>query len=330
MRILHVNDVAQVGTALVRASGGRDLLFQPALRRDAGDGLLGTARLAVRRFQDVLQLRRAFRREAITHVHVHYATFAHLAELGGLPFSLHLHGGDIIGDMKGGAKARLVRRALGRARCVIVSTPDLVERARGFRADVVYIPNPVERPSTVSPDAPHDHPRVIMLSKMDYLKGWDRQVRVMVDLRKLWPSMSFSFLSDGQLPAAEKRELIDRLTALGGTPLPLLARDDFLERIAAADCAIGQMEVGALGMSELEALARGVITVADASAYAGTGAIPPVVAPAAATRDLAALWTGGRDARVTWARRADEYLRAHHDPQDCLRHLERILEGHAA
>jgi len=329
MRILHVNDVAQVGAALVRASGGRDRLFQPTLRRDVGDGAFATVRLAVRRVQDVLHLRRAFRSEAFTHVHVHYATFAHLAELGGLSFSLHLHGGDLLGDMKGGAKAVLVRRALGRASRVLVSTPDLVARARTFRPDAEYIPNPVER-ATTSPRPAHDQPHVMMLSKMDYLKGWDRQVRIMAELRSVWPSMSFSFLSDGQLAPTEKRRLVDRLRALGGMPLPLLSRDAFLEHVAAADFAIGQMEVGALGMSEFEALARGVITVADASAYGNDHVVPPVVPPAEAARALAGLWTGGGAARAAWVARADEYLRTQHDPQGCLQLLEHVLEGHSA
>jgi len=313
-----------VATALVRASRERDRLFQPALRRDVGDGPFATPRFVARRLRDVVRMRRTFRVEGFTHLHVHYATFAHLAELGGMRFSLHLHGGDLLGDMASGGKAVLVRRALKRARRVVVSTPDLLPRARSFRPDAEYLPNPVERVAAAAPPSPHEHPRVMMLSKMDYLKGWDRQVHVMAGLRSLWPAMSFSFLADGQLPAARKRDLIAELTRLGGTPLPLLARDDFLRQVAAADFAVGQMEVGALGMSELEALARGVVTVADAGAY-GSADAPPVVAPAMASQELAALWGGGRGARAAWAARADEYLRTHHDPSCCLQQLEGLL-----
>jgi len=329
MRILHVNDVAQVGTILVRASAERDLLFQPTLRRDVGAGALGTAGLALRRAQDIVRLRKTFREGGFTHLHVHYATFAHLAELIGADYSLHLHGGDLLGDMEGGMKSLLVRRALTRAGRVVVSTPDLLARARTLRPDAEYVPNPVERIRRTRSRPGHEQPHVMMLSKMDYLKGWDRQVEVMTDLRSLWPGMSFVFIGEGQLPPATKRDLSQRLMALGGKSLPLLTRDAYREHILNADFAIGQMEVGALGMSELEALALGVVTVADASAHAGTGANPPVVAPSAARPELDAIWEGGPTAHTAWGTLADDYLRAHHDPAGCLRRLENLLDSQA-
>lgn len=330
MRILHVNDVAQVGTILVRASAGRDLLFQPTLRRDMGEGPLGTARFALRRAQDVLQLRRAFRGGGFTHLHVHYATFAHLAELGGLRFTLHLHGGDLLGDMESGVKAILVRRAIRRAYLVVVSTPDLLPRARAFRPDAEYVPNPVERPRQIVPRPANDWPHVMMLSKMDHLKGWDHQVKVMEELRSVWPTMSFSFIAEGQLPDSERVRLSTHLEALGGRPLPRLTRDAFLQHLAGADFAIGQMEVGALGMSELEALALGVVTVADARAHAIVGMSPPVVSPTSVGRRLPEIWDGGAQARATWVAMADEYLRTYHDPPRCLRMLEELLDVQGA
>jgi len=323
---LHVNDVAQVGSTLVHASEGRDALYQPMLRREVGEGAWATVQLVVRRARDVARLRHAFYHGGFTHVHVHYATFAHLAELGGVPFSVHLHGGDLLGDMAGGVKSLLVRRAIRRARRVVVSTPDLLARAQTFRLDAEYVPNPVARSAPSRPPIVHDQPHVMMLSKMDYLKGWDRQVQVMVDLRAAWPEMSFVFIAEGQLPSATKQDLSQRLIALGGTPLPLLRRDAYREQIRNADFAIGQMEVGALGMSELEALALGVVTVADARAHAGAVPNPPVVAPSAARQALTAIWDGGPTAHKAWAASADDYLRAHHDPTGCLRRLENLLD----
>jgi hypothetical protein len=325
MRILHVNDVAQVGTILVRASAGRDLLFQPTLRRDVGAGPLGTAHLALRRAHDIVHLRKAFRDGEFTHLHVHYATFAHLAELGGLRFTLHLHGGDLLGDMRGAAKGWLVRRAMRRARRVVVSTPDLLLPAREFRPDTEYLANPVERRQRTLPRRSHDWPYVMMLSKMDYLKGWDQQVLLMEELRSVWPRMSFSFIAEGQLPDIERDRLCGRLRALGGTALPLLTRDEFLRRLDDADFAIGQMEVGALGMSELEALSLGVVTVADARAHEAIGVATPVIPPSRARMELRHFWEGGAPAREAYAAKAAEYVRLHHDPSVCLRELETLV-----
>jgi hypothetical protein len=325
MRILHVNDVAQVGTILVRASAGRDLLFQPTLRRDVGDGPLATARLALRRAQDVVQMRRAFRDGAFTHLHVHYATFAHLAELGGLPFSLHLHGGDLLVDLLAPTKALLVRRGVARARHVVVSTPDLLVAARELRTDAEYVPNPIVSPELVPTRPTREQPHVIMLSKMDYFKGWDRQVFVMEQLKRLWPNMTFSFIAQGQLPEVEQRRLSQRLRALGGAELPLLPREEFHAQIANSDIAVGQMEVGSLGMSELEAMALGALTITDARAHRAIGADPVVIDPESVGSLLTHLW-GAPDARENWAERARQYLRSYHDPGECLR----VLETHIA
>jgi glycosyltransferase involved in cell wall biosynthesis len=323
MRILHVNDVAAVASTLVHASAGRDALYQPALRRDVGDGRLATARLALRRMRDVGRMRGIFLAGWFTHLHVHYATFAYLAELAGLPFSLHLHGGDLLGDLHAPTKALLVRRGITRARRVVVSTPDLLIPARVLRTDAEYVPNPVVSPTVVPARPRREQPHIIMLSKMDYFKGWDRQVSVMEQLKRLWPNMTFSFIAQGQLPVDEQHRLSQRLRALGGTALPLLPREEFLTQIAGADIAVGQMEVGSLGISELEAMALGACTVADARAHRAIGAEPAVIDPESAGSVLTQLWgDGAARVREDWADRAKQYLRRYHDPGECLRMLE--------
>jgi glycosyltransferase involved in cell wall biosynthesis len=323
MRILHVNDVSSVGSILTDASNGRDALFQPTLRKNVGSGVIGSARFAMGRAADVARLRRAATTTNDTIVHVHYATFAHLAELALLPFSLHVHGGDVRIDRRGVVRRFLVDRALGRASVVVVSTPDLIAPVRLLRPDARYIPNPMPLLPMRRQRDETSAPRLIVLSKMDYLKGWPRQLEILEALRAAIPNLEIHFFDRGQLPDGERRELAARASALGAQPLQVVPRAQFLELLASFDVALGQQEVGALGMSEMEAMSSGVPIIADVAAHRQAGYDPPVlpVDQPELLRDLlsnsAALAAAGKNGR--------EYIRAVHDPSTVLAALTRAV-----
>lgn len=325
MRILHVNDVSSVASGFVRASGGRDSLIQPTLRRLADGNSISLVRLAARRLGDARRIRGDFLSRGFSNLHVHYATFAHLAEIAGLSYSLHLHGGDLLLDLNRRVRGWLVRAAIERATAVAVSTPNLMELAVSLRPDTKYIPNPVEVPQLPRSSSRATGPYGIMLSKMNPLKGWDRQVALMRVLGATVPNLRFWFVRDGRLPEAYRNRVAAELQSLGGNPTPLLSRQEFLSLVAAADFAIGQMEVGALGMAELESMALGVPTVADASAHAGGGRDIGVIDPSEAPAILRDLATTGLGPYGDGVRRAQAYVETVHDPARCLGLLERLL-----
>lgn len=329
MKILHVNDVAMVGTLLVRAAEGRDALYQPALRRDVGDGRLAGGRLALRRAQDVGRLRRVFRAGGFTHLHIHYATFAYLAEIARCPFSLHIHGGDVLVDMKHPLKRRLVIRALRTAHRVAVSTPDLLAPTRSMRPDAVYVPNPMEVPTAGRPWIELRRPRVVVLSKMDRLKGWPEQLLLLEGLLHRLPETEVSFFTHGQLPEQERERLTKKLLALGGQVVPALSHDAFLVHLASHHFALGQLEAGSLGMSEMEAMALGIPTIARVTAHVAAGFHPPVIDPRDAVTTLAAIWEAGREGSERWGLKCREYVTTHHAPSRSLRALESLLTSSA-
>lgn len=324
MRILHVNDVAAVGSILVRASQGRDVLYQPALRRDVGTGRFSAGRLALRRMRDVVRLRGAYRSGAFSHLHVHYATFAYLADLAGIAYSLHVHGGDVLLDVTDRFKRPLVLRALRRARQVAVSTPDLLSATQALRPDAVYIPNPIELPPG-TPEWTATRPRIVLLSKMDRLKGWPEQITVLEALVRTLPEIEVSYFAHGQLSAQERERLSSRLQTLGGRIIPPLSPEAFVRHLAEHHFALGQLEVGSLGMSELQAMALGLPTVANASAHVSAGHAPPIILPEDAPARIQALWRNGTEARARWGQQARDYVREYHHPQQSLRFLESLL-----
>lgn len=325
MRILHVNDVASVGAILVRASGGRDGLFQPALRRFFPRGRPGDARFLAARALDPAHLRLAYRSGSYTHVHVHYGTFAYLAELAGLPYSLHVHGGEVtIHPFEGGLKHRLAQRGIARATRVAVSTPDLLAPILRLRPDAIYIPNPMEVPPAAPRRAARERPRLLMLSKMDPNKGWPAQVALMRSLVETLPGLSFSFLEKGDLPERERRRFAADLIALGGTILPWMERPVFLATLSEMDFAIGQLAIGSMGMSEMEAMASGVPTVANVREHVAIGHQPPVIAPDGAATEVARLW-GATTERLAFAEAGRRYIAQMHEPAKALEQLQRLI-----
>lgn len=326
MKILHVNDVASVGSLLVRASAGRDRLFHPRLRRDFDAGKLGAAKFALLRTGDVFALRRAWDREAFSNLHVHYGTFAYLAEAARLPYSLHVHGGEVhIHPEEGGLKGWLSSRGIDRARRIVVSTPDLLEPIRRIRADAIYIPNPMEVPTELPKDQGRTDPRMLMLSKMDYNKGWNEQLALMEALKAILPGMTFRFFERGTLPAEERTRLTARLLAIGGEIQPLISRDEFLKSLSSHDFAIGQLFLGALGMSEMEAMAAGVPTVTSVRAHVALGYHPPVIEPECAAEAIQRLWEAGFDKRLELGLKERTYIEKSHRPGASLAALEALI-----
>ena len=324
IRILHVNNVASVGALLVEASDGRDELYQPALRRDL-HGAFALASLVLRRGADVFRIRQRYRAGGFTRLHVHYGYFAAMAP--GLQFSLHLHGGDLLMDLNGGLKTRLTLSAITRATHVVVSTPNLLPIAQRYRNDSVYIPNPMAipdwRPQPVTRPAPH----IMLLSKMDPLKGWPVQIGVIRALRERLPGLTFSFCSDGQLAEPEREAMTRELVAIGGSPRSFMSRDAFVAQVTSSDFALGQLELGALGMSELEAMAAGLPTIADATAHFSLGYRPVVIPPAQAVDAVAELWNAGRGRRDEFGAQGREYVVDVHRPHTSLQVLETFLAG---
>jgi glycosyltransferase involved in cell wall biosynthesis len=324
IRILHVNDVASVGSLLVQASSGRDELYQPALRRQLRDHPLALAQLAFKRGGDVIRIRKRFRGGNFSHLHVHYGYFATFAP--GLPFSLHLHGADLLMDLSNRVKGPLTRSAIARASRVIVSTPNLLKPAQRLRNDTIYLPNPIEVPRRSIGKNERPAPHVTVLSRMDPLKGWPRQIEILRALQDRIPLLTFSFCAEGQLDAAAREGMARAMVHMGGTPVPWLPRDAFVDYVGSGDFALGQLELGALGMSELEAMASGIPTIADGNSHVELGYHPVLIPPIEAAGAVAALWCAGPVALEAFGQRTREYVAQVHSPHSCLLALERTLQ----
>ena len=276
---------------------------------------------------DVWRMKKAVKSGAATHVHVHYATFAHLSELAALDYSLHVHGGDVLLDRVGRIKRALVDRGLLHASRVVVSTPDLLPIVRSLRADAIYLRNPMPVGELREQSRPSVPLRLLVLSKMDYLKGWPQQVAILNRIRRLAPNLEIFFFGKGQLPELERNRLRQSVAELGARELELMPRDTFLETLPKFDLALGQQEVGSLGMSEMEAMACGVPVLAEVGAHRAIGCDPPVLTAG----DLSTLGASAfdREHLHELGTRGRQFIRDNHDPTAVLRALTFVLDGNS-
>lgn len=162
MRILHLNDVANVASILVQSAQEQGYDWQlrrlPPVRRPllraalarAGDlaGWIFSCYLGA------LSLKRHGRGRSGNGrsggpsrgpalIHVHYLPNAYYALVARRPFVIHVHGSDLRVDAQRGLLGRACRYYLARAEAVLYSTPDLGEALRRWRPDASYLPNPL-------------------------------------------------------------------------------------------------------------------------------------------------------------------------------------------
>lgn len=251
VKVLHVNNIARIGSALVRQARSRGLDWS----------LYDTARTDSRWSARTRALRRALRgaawetglaRRALGTdlLDVHGATVTAHTRWLRLPYVLHLHGSDIRQRQYEERYAPLVRRAVLEACDVYYTTPDLAEHVAGLRQEATLQPvivDTTEIPQAVAADGPA---RFLFPSRWDASKGGAMQIAVLAALRSAYGG---SLLLEG----LDWGQDAGQAAAHGVKLLPKMGHGAYVRWIASGTAAIGQM-TGCMGVSELEAIGSGV------------------------------------------------------------------------
>jgi glycosyltransferase involved in cell wall biosynthesis len=273
LRIVHVNDVASVGPALVQGLRGigHDARFidvpKIAARWPYPWKLVAIpARLA---WLAALGLR--LRRSRFDLVHVHYASQAVLGPLSNRPFVVHCHGTDVRGETPGSRWGRSIAPWLRRAAGVLYATPDLEPWVKSFRSDAVLLPGPVDtdlfRPSRHDPAAD-----VLVSTRLDPIKGADEIAIAARELLRRRPSTTFTVIDQGSRAGA----LRDAVGSSGRflAPQAHATMPDLLGRHRVF---LGQFGLGIVSQAEVEALATGMAVVSRLDSRLAGDPPPPVV-----------------------------------------------------
>lgn len=203
-------------------------------------------------------------------IHIHWLTQGITGVLAGRPFIVQAHGSDVHAHLRNPVYRAVTRSVLKRAGAVLYVTPDLREPLKDFDSKLRYLPNPIDVDALAPRTMPTRVDRVLIFTRLDAVKGVDR---IFAAVERLRPMVEITAVEWGELARPYARTYSRWVDFVA--PVPHAEIGPFLQRF---DAVIGQMGSGALGLSEIEALAAGrpVITGIDWNLY-GDDDPPPVV-----------------------------------------------------
>lgn len=249
MRILHVNDVANVATTLATAqrSLGHEVDVL-RLRLVAGSGPTALKLLALPlRSAELMAVHRQIRDRRYDVVHIHYAYLGLVGALGRHRYVLHCHGTDVRLGLHDWIRRPAVIAALNRAALVLVATPDLIPIVRAIRPDAAFVPDPVNI-DLFAPDINPATDDVLLNAALSDVKRTDIAFEAIRRLRALRPGLTVTAVDHG--PGREKYK---------GEPgirfVPPVAHDAMPGLVRQHRVVLGQFGIGSLGMAELESMA---------------------------------------------------------------------------
>lgn len=271
LRVVHVNDVAGVASAAIAQARLDGLPWRlwplPAVRGAAMPVKVW------RRSVDLARFTAAARTADV--LHVHFGHFAYYAWAARRPYLLHLHGTDVRANLHRRGLGELTSAAIRRAGAVVYSTPDLAEAVTALRPDAVWLPAPIApglgdaAAGAAGTATAGDHPavpRVVFASRWDAVKGLEEQIALAQEIHRWRPDVELVGVDWGT-GTEDARSAGVRLVAK-------LPAERFRALLESADVVIGQLASGALGVTDLEAMAIGRPLVARFTQRAAYGSEP--------------------------------------------------------
>lgn len=257
-KILHVNDVASVGSTLQRELQelGLNVELVESVRPMAKAHSLFKVFGFIARWRDAQRISRYARDNGFSLMHIHYFTSALWFVGAAVPRVVHAHGTDVRISRWNVARGIINWFSCRGVLKVFYATPDLQGYVRRYATkDPIFLPNPVDI-ELFSPRGVVRNPRRIFLySQLNVPKGADRAIAALAEIRRLYPHVEICAIGWGNLAEEARRAGIQILPKVPRTELPKLIEQSGL--------VLGQFGVGAVGMSELESLAMGRTVVCN-------------------------------------------------------------------
>lgn len=322
MKIAQVNEIANVPSTLAKGlrERGHEVLVVPLQLIGGKRPTWQKLGLLPWRLREILAVNRDLRAGRFDVVHLHYAYLGWAGILGRYPYHLHCHGTDVRSGLHDPVRRPFVKRALTVARRVYYSTPDLAEHVHPVRADGAFVPNPIDVdlfcPGRRSSDG---RPRVLFVSALSTIKGVEQAFQTIDALNRRAPGLEVAVFGFG----AQAAEYVGRP---GTTVLPPVCYDRMPDTLRDFDVVVGQLRLGILSMSELEAMACGK-PVVGAFRYPDVYDEPPPIHSGASPDELAERILALADdsgLRRMEGERARQWVVQRHD----YRRVAELMESH--
>ncbi len=263
MRILYVNNINEVAKMYGNGLTERNhtvTLYEPSLAGGLAPLPIKLAMMPGR----ILNMRYTAGQLNLSHfdiAHINWASYGVLGLVSRVPFIVHCHGTDVRDRLKYPLFHSMLSTIFQRAAAVMCITPDLVPTIQTMRSDVIFFPAPIDTEHFVPEEDYQRHlsqPWTILLfARLDPIKGVDIAAQGIARFVQRHSDVRVCLLDWGPLREQYKQWYGERFEFV-----PLVAPNEVVRLIRSADVIVGQFALGALGLSELQAMscAKPVIT----------------------------------------------------------------------
>lgn len=252
LKVVHVNDVASVGTVLTE-SLQKIGVEAKLVKFDAPEGKskIGSIIWRAKRATEILN---EVDKKAI--LHIHYFPNILFFFFSRRTIFLHAHGSDIRVGRLNVLRNIFNYLACMRAKKVFYSTPDLLPYLARIGVVATFLPNPVDVHSKPSYEVDEEKAKNIFLfSALTKVKGADRSLFALKRFKKLYPECRITVFDFGEYFSEDLYSCFDVISRK--------KRSELSDIIASHGIILGQFKLAAIGMSELEAMAEGRTVIAN-------------------------------------------------------------------
>ncbi|MFC1755885.1 glycosyltransferase family 4 protein [Patescibacteria group bacterium] len=284
-KVIHINDVANVGSTLVQGLVDRGIDAELMnLKKRPNSGLLRLfwpLFLPFVRLVEYFRLRVIEKREDISIIHLHYVLHSYLLLGTKTPYHLHIHGSDIRDVPTSSILFRLAKKIARSAEKVYYSTPDLKSHSKRVRDDCIFVPNPVNKMffNYQPTESMNNFPEIdiLCISRVAKFKGIEVCLKAIEDTWSEHPNLKVAIFNYGNTMYMAE-DFINKYKDVGNLiMLNKIPHEKMPQLISSSKIVLGQMELGVLGCSELEAMVCGIPVVCKFTHWEVYDEPPPVL-----------------------------------------------------
>jgi len=260
MRILQINNMNRTAATYAEdliKRGHTALVYEPDVRGGLAPLPLKLAMMPARLFA----LRHVLKKLDSAHfdvAHIHWASYGMLGLLGHIPFVVHCRGSDVRYRLHQPFFRALLRPIFRNAAAVLCSTPDLLSVVQSQRPDALFFPSPIDT-TQFAPEVERTiRPWTILLfARLDHIKGCAIAVEGIARFAQRHPEVQVKLLEWGTEAALYKQRYGELFEFV-----PRIAPGVVQQLVQSSDVVVGQVFLGAFGLSELQAMscAKPVVT----------------------------------------------------------------------
>ncbi len=248
IKVLHINDIAFVGSSLLvqqqKVNPDYELVEMP---KPLAEFPLPLKIFGIfERWSFARKIKKRVRLEGFNLIHIHFVSSALWFLNLKIPIIVHAHGSDVRVN-----SLNIIRRLLNffilwRANFIFYSTPDLKMYFDRWSHKCAFVPNPIDCEMFFLPKRVSPKKDILLYSALSEIKGADIAVDALNIIKSKFPHLKISVLGFGTMVNRLDLSNLEVLEKVPRTELPQLIQDYKL--------ILGQFRVGAIGMSDLEAL----------------------------------------------------------------------------